>query len=208
MLKMGDAIRAQREAQGFSQTQLAEQLAVTRQAVSKWERDLSYPDADMLVHLATCLDCDVRLLLGIRQKREWRGWARLRLQSVAEVMLPNTDHEPEDVAATAKQYIKELFALLRHRPDQSGQMLDILDVLAQVYRKLDTAKNPEALLNRMTNYIRVTARSGRITFPKPQESLLGELAWIGAKAGWNGAYMSDFSDKRQFYGLLEKMPRH
>ncbi|MCI1987448.1 MAG: bacteriocin immunity protein [Lactobacillus sp.] len=123
-------------------------------------------------------------------------------------MLPNADHKPEDVVATAKQYIKELFTLLRQRPDQSGQMLDILDVLAQVYRKLDTVKNPEAILNRMTNYIRITARSGQITFPKPQESLIDELAWIGAKAGWNGAYMSDFSDKRQFYGLLEKMPRH
>jgi hypothetical protein len=63
------------------------------------------------------------------------------------------------------------------------------------------------ILKRGVNYIRVKAKAGYYIFPTPQESLLGELAWIGAKAGWNGAYMSDFSDKRQFYGLLEPMPR-
>lgn len=207
MLKMGDAIRLQREHVGLSQSGLAEKLALTRQAVSNWERDLSYPDADMLVQLATILNCDVRVLLGIKQQLEWQGWLRTRLQNIQEVMqLPKGTPHP-DVIAVAKQYIKELYGLLRHEPNPSPQLLDITDVLAQVYRKLDTTKNPEALLNRMVNYIRVKAKAGYYTFPTPQESLLGELAWIGAKAGWNGAYMSDFSDKRQFYGLLEPMPR-
>ncbi|WP_125710410.1 helix-turn-helix domain-containing protein [Lacticaseibacillus porcinae] len=207
MLKMGDAIRLQREHIGLSQSGLAAQLALTRQAVSNWERDLSYPDADMLVQLSTVLNCDVRVLLGIKQRVEWQGWLRTRLQDVQEIMvLPKGTPQP-DVVAVAKQYIKELYGLLRHEPNPTPQLLDITDVLAQVYRKLDTAKNPVALLNRMVNYIRVKAKAGYYIFPKPQESLLGELAWFGAKAGWNGAYMSDFSDKRQFYGLLERMPR-
>jgi transcriptional regulator with XRE-family HTH domain len=207
MLKMGDAIRLQREHIGLSQSGLAEQLALTRQAVSNWERDLSYPDADMLVQLSSVLNCDVRVLLGIKQRVEWQGWLRTRLQDVQEIMtLPKGTPQP-DVKSVAKQYIKELYGLLRHEPNPTPQLLDITDVLAQVYRKLDTAKNPEALLNRMVNYIRVKAKAGYYIFPKPQESLLGELAWFGAKAGWNGAYMSDFSDKRQFYGLLEPMPR-
>ena len=207
MLKMGDAIRLQREHIGLSQSGLAEQLALTRQAVSNWERDLSYPDADMLVQLSSVLNCDIRVLLGIKQRVEWQGWLRTRLQDVQEIMtLPKGTPQP-DVKSVAKQYIKELYGLLRHEPNPTPQLLDITDVLAQVYRKLDTAKNPEALLNRMVNYIRVKAKAGYYIFPKPQESLLGELAWFGAKAGWNGAYMSDFSDKRQFYGLLEPMPR-
>jgi transcriptional regulator with XRE-family HTH domain len=207
MLKMGDAIRLQREHVGLSQSGLAEKLALTRQAVSNWERDLSYPDADMLVQLSTVLNCDVRVLLSIKQRVEWQGWLRTRLQDVEEIMtLPKGTPHP-DVVSVAKQYIKELDGLLRYEPNPTPQLLDITDVLAQVYRKLDTAKNPEALLNRMVNYIRVKAKAGNYIFPRPQESLLGELAWFGAKAGWNGAYMSDFSDKRQFYGLLEPMPR-
>lgn len=205
---MGDALRLQREAHGLSQQQLALQLAVTRQAVSKWERDLSYPDADMLVRLAAILDCDVRVLLGIRQQHDWLGWLRLRLQSIEEVMtMPENKHRNEDVRAVAKQYIKELDGLLRQRPDQTPPMQDITDVLGQVYLKLDKAKNPEALVNRMVNFVRIKASVGKIHFAKPQESLLIELAWIGAKAGLNGQYMADFSDKRQFYSLLEPMPR-
>ncbi len=111
-----------------------------------------------------------------------------------------------DTVKTSKQAIQALRGLLIKRPDQSPQLLDITDVLGQVYRKLDTAKDPEALINRLVNYIRIKASNGKIIFPTPQESLIGQLAWIGAKAGWNGLYMADFSDKRQFYSLLEPMP--
>ncbi|WP_461215744.1 bacteriocin immunity protein [Lacticaseibacillus sp. GG6-2] len=112
----------------------------------------------------------------------------------------------KQTTTSAKQTITALSALLAQRPDQSPQLLDITDVLRQVYQKLDTAKNPEALINRLVNYIRIKASNGKITFPTPQENLIDELAWIGAKAGFNGQYMADFSDKRQFYSFLEKMP--
>ena len=42
---MGKRIAAARKAKGLTQDQLAEKLGVTAQAVSKWENDLSCPDA-------------------------------------------------------------------------------------------------------------------------------------------------------------------
>ena len=46
----------------MSQGQLAEALEVSRQAVSKWENDLSCPDTLNLIRLADVLDSDVEYI--------------------------------------------------------------------------------------------------------------------------------------------------
>ncbi len=53
-----------RKAKGLSQEELAIKLNVVRQTVSKWERGLSVPDAEMLIHIAEALDTTVNTLLG------------------------------------------------------------------------------------------------------------------------------------------------
>lgn len=108
----------------------------------------------------------------------------------------------------AQEAIKGLIVRLSGWPDQSGDLLDIIDVLMQVDKKITTAKNPEALVNRLVNYIRSVAIKGRLHFPDEEEKLMIDLGIIGQKAGLNGAYMADFSDKSQFYGMLEEVPQH
>ena len=59
--------RAQaRKKQHLTQEQLAEQLGVTRQSVSRWESDAAYPETDKLVRLAQLfgVSCDY-LLQGV-----------------------------------------------------------------------------------------------------------------------------------------------
>lgn len=53
-----------RKEKGFSQEQLAVRLNVVRQTVSKWEKGLSVPDAEMLIELAEVLNVEVSDLLG------------------------------------------------------------------------------------------------------------------------------------------------
>ncbi len=108
----------------------------------------------------------------------------------------------------AQEAIKGLIVRLSGWSDQSGDLLDIIDVLMQVDKKITTAKNPEALVNRLVNYIRSVAIKGRLHFPDEEEKLMIDLGIIGQKAGLNGAYMADFSDKSQFYGILEEVPQH
>lgn len=57
-------IKAVRERKGITQEELAGRLHVVRQTVSKWERGLSVPDADMLVSLSEVLATPVSVLLG------------------------------------------------------------------------------------------------------------------------------------------------
>lgn len=62
MLK--DNIRILRKSKGLSQEELAARLHVVRQTISKWEKDLSVPDAEMLVRIAKIFDVPVSTLLG------------------------------------------------------------------------------------------------------------------------------------------------
>ena len=62
MLK--ENIKELRKRKGYSQEQLALRLNVVRQTVSKWEKGLSVPDAELLTDLAEVLDVTVSELLG------------------------------------------------------------------------------------------------------------------------------------------------
>ena len=61
---LGDNIAALRKQRGMTQQTLADALYVTRQTISKWEKNLSVPDADSLVRLADALETTVQILLG------------------------------------------------------------------------------------------------------------------------------------------------
>lgn len=68
MLK--ENLKTLRKQKGMSQEVLAQQLNVVRQTISKWEKGLSVPDADMLIRIADLFDTSVSELLGnkIEQK--------------------------------------------------------------------------------------------------------------------------------------------
>ena len=59
-----DNIRNLRKNRGLTQEELAIRINVVRQTVSKWEKGLSVPDAEMLQKLADVLDVSVSQLLG------------------------------------------------------------------------------------------------------------------------------------------------
>ena len=59
-----------RKQKGFSQEELASRLHVVRQTISKWEKNLSVPDADTLICLAEILEVSVSELLGLKIETE------------------------------------------------------------------------------------------------------------------------------------------
>ena len=61
-MTLGQRISTYRKQLGISQEALGERLGVSRQAVSKWENDLSCPDTLNLIRLAEVLDSDVEYL--------------------------------------------------------------------------------------------------------------------------------------------------
>lgn len=61
---LNENIKSIRKAKGLSQEELAIQLHVVRQTISKWEKGLSVPDSDMLIALSKALETPVSALLG------------------------------------------------------------------------------------------------------------------------------------------------
>lgn len=66
----GENLKSIRKSKGYTQEELAIKLNVVRQTVSKWEKGLSVPDADILVRIAEVLDTDVSVLLGGSVEKE------------------------------------------------------------------------------------------------------------------------------------------
>ena len=63
-------LKTLRKAKGLSQEELAIRLNVVRQTISKWEKGLSVPDADLLIRLADIFEVSVSELLGARIENE------------------------------------------------------------------------------------------------------------------------------------------
>lgn len=63
-------LKSLRKQRGFSQEELAARLHVVRQTISKWEKNLSVPDADTLIRLAEILEVSVNELLGAKIESE------------------------------------------------------------------------------------------------------------------------------------------
>ena len=63
-------LKTLRKQKGFSQEELASRLHVVRQTISKWEKNLSVPDADTLIRLAEILEVSVSELLGSKIENE------------------------------------------------------------------------------------------------------------------------------------------
>ena len=61
---LAENIKTVRKQRGMTQEELAARLNVVRQTVSKWEKGLSVPDADLLKRIAEILETDVSTLLG------------------------------------------------------------------------------------------------------------------------------------------------
>jgi transcriptional regulator with XRE-family HTH domain len=64
-IRIGGRIRAGRKNKGLSQSQFADKLFVSKQAVGKWERDECLPDLFMLVEISKIIGVtDLNYFLG------------------------------------------------------------------------------------------------------------------------------------------------
>ena len=62
-MKLSEKLYLLRKKNGLSQEQLAEKLDVSRQAISKWESGVSFPESEKLVAISTYFNVSVDYLL-------------------------------------------------------------------------------------------------------------------------------------------------
>ena len=110
-----DNIKKFRNAKNMSQEELAVHLHVVRQTISKWEKGLSVPDAEVLIHMAQVLEVPVSALL--------------------DVEIPNT--ETADLTKELERLNQELSeanqrAALLHRADGKRNLILFLSFLSML----------------------------------------------------------------------------
>ncbi len=67
-IMLGDNLKKYRREKGYTQEELASKLHVVRQTLSKWENNLSVPDAEVLINISKELGVPVNVLLDLTQE--------------------------------------------------------------------------------------------------------------------------------------------
>lgn len=71
-MTLGQRIQKGRKEAGLSQEELAEQLGVSRQAVSRWENDNGYPEIEKIIRLSQIYQVSLDYLVGNEQENRER----------------------------------------------------------------------------------------------------------------------------------------
>ena len=114
MLLFSENLKALREEKGLSQEELATKMNVVRQTVSKWEKGLSTPDADMLLKLAEVLGTSVAVLVG-------------------ESALNESEPHPEAKSPRKHLSVLEIVLLILGSPVWMSLLVSALAVVASLY---------------------------------------------------------------------------
>lgn len=86
-MTIGQRLAVQRKLKNLSQEALAEQLEVSRQAVSKWESDAAIPEVDKLIALGKIYGVSVGWLLGTEKETgEKAEFTEAQIRAVEEIV--------------------------------------------------------------------------------------------------------------------------
>ena len=65
-MSFGEKLAKLRKEKGMSQEELAQELNVSRQAVSKWESNSSYPETEKIVQICKLFNSSMDELIGLK----------------------------------------------------------------------------------------------------------------------------------------------
>lgn len=113
----GSMVSALRREQGMTQLELAEKMGVTDKAVSKWERDLSFPDVSSIPKLAGIFGVSVDELMQVKAAAG-NGASSKRINKIIDLAL-------KGVALAMGIAVTVLTSMNRLGPDSAVGMLGI-----------------------------------------------------------------------------------
>ena len=102
----GMMIAGLRKERGMTQLELAEKMGVTDKAVSKWERDLSFPDVSSLPRLAEIFEISVDELMQGRGSGQGRT-AGEKAGTLVDVILKGVA-AAMDIAVTVLSFLERI----------------------------------------------------------------------------------------------------
>ena len=83
---LGMMISTLRKEKGMTQLELAEKMGVTDKAVSKWERDLSFPDINSIPKLAEVFEISVDELMQVKTETK-ENMSKNKIDEIVDTVL-------------------------------------------------------------------------------------------------------------------------
>lgn len=134
MTTLGSNIRTARKKMGLTQEELASQIGVTSQAVSRWESEAGLPDISMIVPLAQVLSVSADTLFGLEETRQDEA-LYMDIKHVYEE-IARTETSPAD---TAKKQCDHLLEKLVSDPANYVYCTCFVERTAELSRYVDFA---------------------------------------------------------------------
>ena len=132
--QFAQVLQAKRQERKITQEEVAKFVGVTRAAVSKWEKGISYPDITLLPKLATYFDLSIDMLLGYEPQM-----TKEKIDSLYADFTKRFATEPfEIVEAVLEEIVQEYYACY-------PLLLRIVQLYMNYYK---TATNPMAAIER------------------------------------------------------------
>jgi transcriptional regulator with XRE-family HTH domain len=116
-LEIGDRIKNERKKRSISQQQLADYLNISRQAVSRWENNISLPDLNTLVLIAKYFDLKLEyftedIILERTEESKEESIEKLKEESKEELEKSEEKNIREKTIEKATPYILVLTAIV------------------------------------------------------------------------------------------------
>ena len=143
-MSFGEKLTKLRKEEGMSQEDLANSLNVSRQAVSKWESNSSYPETDKIIAICKLFNCSMDELIGLKEGKGKKN--NKILDSVNKFFDLFIKGIKLFYSMTFKQKIKCLFEMLFYGIILFVFFLILNDILIEIFRNL--------LLHKLTSILR------------------------------------------------------
>lgn len=124
-LTLGEKIRELRTRDGRKQEDLAKALGVSNQAVSRWEKDGSYPDMEMIPSIANYFGVSIDELFGYQNDRDKKIAAIINRVKAYDI------HNNDDLKQ-AEECISLLRDGLAEFPNNEGLLITLAETLWEV----------------------------------------------------------------------------
>jgi len=121
-----------RKEKGYTQSELADHLGITVQAISKWERGEGYPDITLLPDIASFYNVSVDVLLGVDEERK---------NKIID------EYRKKDMELFAEGKSKERVELMRKAKDEFPNEMRVLYDLMYALSAENKKENAEEIIS-------------------------------------------------------------
>ncbi len=187
---MGQIIKRLRKEQNLTQEELAEQLNISAQAISKWENGTSMPDISQVVPLANLFGVTTDVLFGVYGAKHEKE-INSRLKEIYEIHDVCKDGEE---GPTALAILNKYRDALRAYPNNATLLLEASAFALMILKNYESELKPligDDGINKLTNEIVRWAELVIKYCPSTDQVLLAKSYLIDIyvhKKNWDAAY--------------------